>query len=45
VLVARELFGWSPLHHTERDVIENVSIGHTQRAGMLVLLTVAHLMI
>lgn len=45
VLIARELFGWSPTHHTEQDVLETVSISHTASAGQLVLLTVAHLML
>jgi aminopeptidase YwaD len=26
VMIAREVYGWSPLHHTGKDVAENVSI-------------------
>lgn len=45
VLIARELFGWSPVHHSGRDVISEMSIPHTQSAGTLVLLTVASLLV
>ncbi|HEV2129369.1 MAG TPA: M28 family peptidase [Thermomicrobiales bacterium] len=45
VLVARELYGMSPVHHTERDVIENVSMRHTRSATELVLVTVGALLV
>ncbi len=45
VLVARELFGWSPVHHTADDVVERVSVEKTIGAANLVLLSVASLMI
>jgi len=45
VLIARELYGWSPVHHTPNDVIDSVSIPHTQSAATLVLLTVASLLV
>ena len=45
VLIARELYGMSPVHHTERDVLDNVSIEHTRSATALVLATVGALMI
>jgi hypothetical protein len=45
VLIARELFGWSPVHHTSDDTFDRVSIPHTERAATLVLLTTASLLI
>lgn len=45
VLVARELYGWSPVHHTADDVVERVSIPHTERASVLILLTVGSLLV
>ncbi len=45
VMIARELYGWSPYHHTSADVIGNISISHTERAAVLVLLTVASLLV
>lgn len=43
VMVARELYGWSPLHHTPDDLIENVSIPNTVSATTLILLSIATL--
>jgi aminopeptidase YwaD len=43
VMVARELFGESSIHHTSDDVIENVSIPLTVRTAQLVLLAIAAL--
>jgi hypothetical protein len=43
VMVARELFGESSIHHTSNDVIENVSIPLTVRTAQLVLLAIAAL--
>lgn len=45
VLVARELYGWSPIHHTTNDIHERVSIPHVEAATELVLLTVASLLL
>ena len=45
VLVARELYGASPVHHTNKDVMENVSIPHTESVTQLILLSVASLLI
>jgi hypothetical protein len=45
VLVARELFGQSPVHHTSNDVISGVSIPNTVSATQLVLLCVAALVV
>ncbi|HYH13364.1 MAG TPA: M20/M25/M40 family metallo-hydrolase, partial [Thermomicrobiales bacterium] len=45
VLIARELYGWSPVHHSDRDLIGEVSIPHTQSAATLVLLSVASLLV
>lgn len=44
VLVARELYGWSPVHHTADDVLESMSIPHTEQAAVLILLTTASLL-
>lgn len=44
VLVARELYGWSPIHHTENDLYANVSLQHVEDATELILLTVASLL-
>lgn len=43
VLVARELYGWSPIHHTVNDLYQTVSIPHVESAATLILLTVASL--
>jgi cell division septation protein DedD len=45
ILVARELFGESPYHHTSQDVIENMSIENTYTATQLMLLTIASLVV
>jgi hypothetical protein len=45
VMVARELYGWSPVHHTQKDVAWNVSIAHAQNCAVLILLSVASLLI
>jgi hypothetical protein len=44
VMIARELYGWSPVHHTTNDVMQNLSIPHTQNTAVLILLTVGSLM-
>lgn len=43
VMVAREVYGWSSIHHTPDDLIDNVSIPNTATATMLILLSVATL--
>ncbi len=43
VMVARELYGMSPLHHTPDDLITAVSFDNTQTTTQLVLLAVATL--
>jgi hypothetical protein len=43
VLVARELYGTSPYHHTGDDVSENVSLPNTVSVTQLVLLATAAL--
>lgn len=43
VLVSRELYGWSTIHHTPDDLIDYVSIPNTSAATTLVLLSVASL--
>lgn len=43
VMVAREVYGWSTIHHTPDDLIENVSIPNTETATILILLSVATL--
>jgi hypothetical protein len=45
ILVARELFGTSPYHHTSGDTLENMSVPNTTSATQLVLLTIASLVI
>jgi hypothetical protein len=45
ILVARELFGTSPYHHTSGDTLENMSVPNTASATQLVLLTIASLVI
>jgi hypothetical protein len=45
VMVARELYGWSPVHHTQRDVADNVSVPHVQSTATLMLMTVASLLV
>lgn len=44
VMVARELYGWSPLHHTTNDLVENMSLAHAQSATVLILLSIATLL-
>ncbi len=44
VLVARELYGWSPIHHTDNDLYRNVSVSHVEAVTELILLTVASLL-
>lgn len=41
IMIARELFGESPFHHTANDVFENMSIPYTASATQVVLLSVA----
>jgi hypothetical protein len=43
VMVARELYGWSPVHHSPDDLIEYVSIPNTATTTTLILLSVATL--
>lgn len=43
VLVSRELYGWSTIHHTPDDLIDYVSIPNTGSATTLVLLSLATL--
>jgi len=43
VLVSRELYGWSTIHHTPDDLINYVSIPNTASATTLVLLSLATL--
>lgn len=43
VMVARELYGFSPVHHTSNDLIENVSIENTLTTTQLILLSLATL--
>jgi Zn-dependent M28 family amino/carboxypeptidase len=45
VLVARELFGWSTLHHTIDDTIETVDLDNVKMATALVLGAVANLVV
>ena len=45
ILVARELFGQSPVHHTANDLIDGVSIPNTVSATQLVLISVAALVV
>ena len=44
VMIARELFGQSPYHHTTNDVMANVSVPRVQETAVLILLTVGSLM-
>lgn len=43
VMVTRELYGWSPVHHTPDDLIDYVSIPNTASATTLILLSIASL--
>ena len=43
VMVARELYGMSPLHHTRNDLVEAVSLDNTQTTTQLILLAMATL--
>jgi len=43
VMIARELYGWSPYHHSSRDVMDNVSIDNVMSTTYVVLLSVASL--
>jgi hypothetical protein len=45
VLVARELFGWSTLHHTIDDTVETVDLYNVEMAAALVLAGVANLVV
>lgn len=44
VMVARELYGQSPYHHTTNDVMDNVSVPRVQDTTVLILLSVGSLM-
>jgi hypothetical protein len=43
VMIARELYGWSPHHHSSSDVIDFVSIDNVVSMTYVVLLSVASL--
>lgn len=43
IMIARELFGESPYHHTANDLFENVSVPHVVASTQVVLLTMAAL--
>lgn len=43
VLIARELFGWSSIHHTPQDVVEGIDVYNLKMATELALLAVASL--
>lgn len=45
ILVARELFGESPWHHTSGDTVEHVSLENTRTCTVLTLLSLASLVI
>jgi hypothetical protein len=45
ILIARELYGQSPYHHTENDTIETVSIENTRSCAVLTLLSVGALVV
>jgi hypothetical protein len=45
VLVARELFGWSTLHHTIDDTVETVDLYNVKMAAALILGAVANLVV
>ncbi len=44
VMIARELYGQSPYHHTTNDVLDNMSVPRVQETAVLILLTVGSLM-
>jgi hypothetical protein len=43
VMIARELYGWTPFHHTPEDTMTNVSIDSVTTMTYLTLLTTVHL--
>lgn len=43
VMIARELYGWTPIHHSADDVAENVSIDGVRSMTYLVLLSMVEL--
>lgn len=43
VMIARELYGWTPFHHTADDTMANVSIGSVETMTYLTLLSVVRL--
>ncbi|HWV34784.1 MAG TPA: hypothetical protein VNZ55_04075, partial [Thermomicrobiales bacterium] len=43
IMIARELFGESPYHHTANDLFENVSVPHVVTTTEIVLLAMAAL--
>lgn len=43
IMIARELFGQSPYHHTANDVIDHVSIDQVTKTTAVVLLSIASL--
>jgi hypothetical protein len=45
VLVARELFGWSTIHHTIDDTVETIDLYNVRMAAALVLGAVANLVV
>jgi aminopeptidase YwaD len=43
VMIARELYGWSPYHHSSGDVMDHVSVDNVMSTTYVVLLSVASL--
>jgi hypothetical protein len=43
IMIARELFGQSPYHHTSDDTIDHVSIDQVTKTTAVVLLSLASL--
>jgi hypothetical protein len=44
VMIARELYGASPYHHTTNDLMEHASVPRVQETAALILLSVGSLM-
>jgi hypothetical protein len=43
VMIARELYGWTPFHHTVNDTMTNVSIASVENMTYLTLLSMVRL--
>jgi hypothetical protein len=43
VMIARELYGWTPFHHTADDTMANVSIGSVETMTYLTLMSMVRL--